>query len=688
MLGGGFSKLLNKDIKELNKVVLTFCCVLFLVCVGIISYKTNNSYALFSDSVTGTKTIEVEVKLPSLDKSGANEPVLDEDSMIPVYYDTKSCASINSSNMNKNDYPECYTVTASDEIDYYDEEFVAYCARHVSLSVGDEAAEAYCLTRNLDEEPIKGYEDLAHADLGTMVELIESYYKRGNFLVLSPTAKIIFEDVYNLSESEAVSDVNNIVTFLNEQEINPVLENKKDYTYKSNNKVGVWKKADIDNSKEQYKWYDYDNKMWANSVTVSNSKRNTYLNAELGTEIDMNDILTMQVWIPRYKYKVWNYNAAGTATSTPQQVEITWEKGTRTTEEISCQDSISGTDGSASETCKLKSTNATCTDSTCNNKSYTHPAFTFGDMELKGFWIGKFELTGTLSNITTKPDLQSLRNQKVGVFEVNIMNMKNSGNIYGFDTNIDTHMAKNSEWGAVAYLSHSKYGTCTNSTCRKVYINNSSDFYTGRSGGNIGGSTPINGTYTDKTSTTNYNTYGFYTYDGYLLDAYTNIKTTKKNLDKVASTTGNIYGVYDMSGGAYEYTMANVVGKNGTTMISGGSTEGNSGYTGIIYDNGNYTSYTGTYSYPANKYIDKYSFGTSNTSRIKSKLGDGIKEVYNSGSAGWYSDYSYVAFSSNPWFLRGGTYSNGTASGTFTSFVNTGYLLSNRTVRLIIATSA
>ena len=23
----------------------------------------------------------------------------------------------------------------------------------------------------------------------------------------------------------------------------------------------------------------------------------------------MDDILTMQVWIPRYKYKVWNYNS-------------------------------------------------------------------------------------------------------------------------------------------------------------------------------------------------------------------------------------------------------------------------------------------------------------------------------------------------------------------------------------------
>ena len=40
----------------------------------------------------------------------------------------------------------------------------------------------------------------------------------------------------------------------------------------------------------------------------------------------MDDILTMQVWIPRYKYKVWNYNADGTKTSNEQQTEKTMTK--------------------------------------------------------------------------------------------------------------------------------------------------------------------------------------------------------------------------------------------------------------------------------------------------------------------------------------------------------------------------
>ena len=149
-----------------------------------------------------------------------------------------------------------------------------------------------------------------------------------------------------------------------------------------------------------------------------------------------------------------------------------------------------------------------------------------------------------------------------------------------------------------------------------------------------------------------YNTYGFYTYDGYLLDYDTNTKSATKDMSKVASTTNNIYGVYDMSGGAYEYTMSNIVNTDGTTMRPMSS-----GFT--------------TTPYPDNKYYDKYSYSTSYASRKRSKLGDGIKEVYN-GSNGWYSDLSRLAYSSNPWFIRGGRYNNGAMTGVFSSYNSDG----------------
>ena len=567
----------------------------------------------------------------------------------------------------------------------------------------------------------------------------------------------------------------------------------------------VWKKADSTNKGNN--WYDYCEKKWANSVTVSSANRAKYLSAETGTTIPIDDILTMQVWIPRYKYKVWNYNADGTKTSNPQPIEIAFEKGTAKTGEITCQDAISGTEGDPSETCKLKSTNATCTDSTCNNKTYTHPVFTFGDEEIKGFWIGKFELTGTISNITTKPDLQSLRNQKISSFETNIMNMKNSGNRYGLSTATDTHMIKNMEWGAVAYLSHSRYGTCDGGTCKEVNINNSPSYYTGSSRGiydefnsaystykynqtkntvtemvDEGTSitptitndttypwTEENGlykstTYGRNTNTTNLtfnftaptnDTYLYFDWSASTIDVsvnylyYTITKdgttlsgtgistkiggttlgttesslkyngvskkldageyeltfTYKKNLNRIggtdtayiknikvldgpvfkdrvvelksgedgpsASTTHNIYGVYDMNGGAYDSTMGNMISNDGTTMMSGVTSSNNSGYSGILYYSGDYTSYTGI-AYPDNKYYDKYSFDIQGTHVIRYKLGDGIREVYNGSHVWVWYGYRYTPNITGPtWFVRnrifGTSYHTGSASPLYSS---------------------
>ena len=122
-----------------------------------------------------------------------------------------------------------------------------------------------------------------------------------------------------------------------------------------------------------------------------------------------------------------------------------------------------------------------------------------------------------------------------------------------------------------------------------------------------------------------------------------------------------------MSGGSSEYVMGNIVSPNGSTMLSGYEANANSGYTGIIYNSGKYTSYAGIFSYPNSKYYDKYSFGTSNSQRMRSKLGDGIKEVYNTSNYGWYNDYSYIPTNIFAWFHRGGRYNAGLNAGIFIS---------------------
>ena len=159
----------------------------------------------------------------------------------------------------------------------------------------------------------------------------------------------------------------------------------------------------------------------------------------------------------------------------------------------------------------------------------------------------------------------------------------------------DSHMMKNIEWGAVAYLKQSIYGLGE----IDIGINNNSSYKTGC------GATPGS----SKSSVCN---------------AY---NTTNGML---ASTTGNITGVYDMSGGAWEYVMGNyrkTAGKSGLTVSE----------------------------VPA-EHIDIY----SGTSVSASHLGDATGET-----AGWYSDYANFVSSSDPWFLRGDIYSRGDEAGVF-----------------------
>ena len=410
----------------------------------------------------------------------------------------------------------------------------------------------------------------------------------------------------------------------------------------------VWRKADSTNSNGNYKWYNYTNKMWANAVTVKSTNRSTYLNAEPGTTISMDDINTMWVWIPRFNATTpSNYN--GGTKDNPGAINVTFVKA-----------------------------NETALD-----------AFTFGDKNLSGFWYAKFETSHTtLASSTTnnnlgctketcsnanglivKPSVTSLRYNNVSNFFFASRSMEQTGNSFGFvSSEVDTHMSKNNEWGAVAYLTQSIYGRCSSSTsCTEVYINNSKGYYTGRSGGNVGGKTPINGTYTDQTSTTNNTAYGFYTYDDYLLNYNTNTKGNKvEGKGTGASTTGTIYGIYDMSGGADEYVTGVFADTNGNPR-SGKDTSSNSGFTGMLDDG---TTYTGV-SFPASKYYNLYT--------SSSYIGHALTETKN-----WYSDSVSFVWSYTPWFVRGGGYFSETSAHVFNFSSENGSATDYSGLRLVI----
>ncbi|HJJ08303.1 MAG TPA: hypothetical protein OIM65_03175 [Bacilli bacterium] len=359
----------------------------------------------------------------------------------------------------------------------------------------------------------------------------------------------------------------------------------------------AWKKADVKNKTMENRWYNYENHMWANAVTVKEANRQTYLNASVGTPISMDDINTMWVWIPRFNAATpSNYN--GGTKALPNAIDVTFVKP-----------------------------NETAID-----------AFTFGTKQLSGFWYAKFELShSTLASssnsnslgctneacsnangIIIKPSVKSLRNNNISNFFFASRSMEQPNNSFGFvSTEVDTHMSKNNEWGAVAYLAQSIYGKCANSiACTEVGINNNSVYITGI-GAEAGSS------YTEATS-----------------DSYDTAFGMR------ASTTGNIYGIYDMSGGVWDYVMG-----------SYSKTIGRSGFTSSTF--------------PNDKYFNNYT--------TSSYQGHALTETN-----GWYNDNFGIVISSSPWFSRGSQYNYLTSAGVFSSYPQNGSAYSNISARFTL----
>ena len=355
------------------------------------------------------------------------------------------------------------------------------------------------------------------------------------------------------------------------------------------------------------KWYNYCDKRWANAVILED---NTSYKA--GDTIQESDIQSYFVWIPKYKYKLWNVDKAS---KTAHEIEIVFdETNTTDVEGVSCKTPM--TSGGSEN---------------CNNGEYmTHPAFI--SMNTNGFWVGKYETgykgatsastsqinTNDTSKVIIKPNVYSWRGITVkNIFETS----------YNYKRNLDSHMMKNTEWGAVAYLSHSGFGTN-----KKLNVNNNSSFKTGYS------------SLSNISQQTNPGTYG----DGSTYnDAY------NTDTGYLASTSGNISGIYDMSGGAWEYMAGYISGKLGS---SGFNTTTISNYDSKYFDVYNASSAVSTYQYR----ILGDATGEMGPFKLFSD-GDNSSRYHSS----WYNSLSNFAESSNPWFIRGGLYNNGILSESF-----------------------
>lgn len=383
-------------------------------------------------------------------------------------------------------------------------------------------------------------------------------------------------------------------------------------------------------------WYDYSAKQWANAVTVKADALAKYKGATPGTTvIDNTDVLGYFVYIPRYKYKVMTMSGSTTPTAT--NFEIQFEKNSAT-----------------------KSVPSAVGDWA------THPAFIWGNTELNGFWMGKFETTGKTSSPTIKPNqvanTSNTIGQKftsaasIGVNDPTADNMgstvsgvvKNSHNLLV----ATSHMLKNSEWGAAAYLSASEFGAGYNG----VYNNGryahdksyeSYDEDGNRSYGGITGCGP--GT---KGTDINNGSVSFYggtnlTQSNPVSDtacSTDNLHAYNQELGVLASTTNNVYGIYDMAGGSWEYVMGSY-----TAMDDQSATK----------------SVDNAVNPP---YVNLYLNLTSDTSCTWATCGGAA--LYE--TAGWGSDSRFFVDANSPWFIRGGGAYSGTDAGVFALFYSSG----------------
>ncbi len=355
----------------------------------------------------------------------------------------------------------------------------------------------------------------------------------------------------------------------------------------------------IDNSSGT-DWYSYvattDSDMTDGGTTDGGNSH--WANAK----VTIDNVDSYFVWIPRYAYRIIYFDS--------QDSKNAYMAGTLSEEKALDNNQIVGYSdarGIVDVEGRTKEGVAVQTAISVNDKYFkTHPAFEnnvdYGgwSSKLQGIWVSKYEASSVEGNSNSiSGDNVTTKTVKIqpGVSSWRYIAINNAfTNAQAYSVNLQSHLMKNSEWGAVVYLTESKFGR--NGT--EVATNNSSSYITGSSEGN-------------SSESSSDITYQYYTEKGVL-----------------ASSTGNVYGIYDLSGGA-------------TERVTGYYKDGESS----ILDYGSL--------FTKNKISDIYSTAYDGTSsNTDYKYGDATYEV-----AGWHNDRSMFVGYWDPFFSRGGIAQNG-----------------------------
>ena len=333
----------------------------------------------------------------------------------------------------------------------------------------------------------------------------------------------------------------------------------------------------VETTADDPEWYDYSTtaKKWANAQTKDGS---------------------MWVWIPRYAYQISsNYHTNSTSGGT---INIKFMKG-------STNEAADGT--------------KTWSNRSGQGNWNIHPGFNYSSTA-SGLWVAKFEASrnnatassvGSGNTIKIQPGVKGWNGIIVNDIYTTCLNYDS---ITLMNDYLNSHLMKNTEWGAVAYLAQSSYGKNA-----EVWKNPNSNYLTGQAGS---GPSVLS-----TTDTSPYNS----------------------GNGPQASTTGNVYGVYDMSGGLCECVAAYVNNGNANLNANGSSLVNGANYTKDVYTSSGDTN-------------------RGNYTAAISKYGDAICETsnsYNSVIGAWYGDCTSFPYSTYPFFVRGGDTSTTSGPGLF-----------------------
>ena len=468
----------------------------------------------------------------------------------------------------------------------------------------------------------------------------------------------------------------------------------------------------VETTEDDENWYEYgttyETKRWANAVTKDSN----------------GEISGYWVWIPRFAYKI---------NSEEQTTEVVFLMGL--TDNYYDENGNVQTAQRCTSKAQYVETDSTKTDKFTVHPAFTDESsidFRNGgwDEELTGIWVAKFEAgyasgnndvevvasevnytetTAWVANVeagTSSSDggtTITARNWLDGIYgstqtsikypvflgtsySMNYINQNDTyniakaltgkNNIYGLiETNADSHLRKNSEWGAVTNLSRSKYGIYDEEDKKQDITINNATLNSGSTTTTKADGNTVASVYAVTGCTSNSTTEGKIVTTISVINGVTGntanangIYVWNQKTGQNASSIGTIYGIYDLSGGNWERNASFVSNgyvyllRYGQSLIDEASVE----YTTTI------TANTGT----STKYVTIYPNNDSGVKdiNIASKqnyeantliYGDSVRETSSAGigNTSWYGDYSYFPSYFGPFFRRGGAWGNGNSVG-------------------------